>query len=67
MIFLDMVQKYIGSEGETPRLHRMGGSEWAKAKADWYHPTISREDAYLGKRKHDSDSSRKELTEKRWW
>ena len=41
--------------------------EWAKAKADWYDPTISREDAYLGKRKHDSDSSRKELTEKRWW
>jgi hypothetical protein len=38
--------------------------EWAKAKADWYDPTISREDAYLGKRKHDSDSSRKELTEK---
>lgn len=28
-----LLQKYIGSEGETPRLHKMGGTEWAKAKA----------------------------------
>ncbi|MBQ3970574.1 MAG: transcription-repair coupling factor [Selenomonadaceae bacterium] len=28
-----LLQKYIGSEGETPRLHRMGGTEWARAKA----------------------------------
>jgi transcription-repair coupling factor (superfamily II helicase) len=28
-----LLQKYIGSEGEVPRLHRMGGTEWAKAKA----------------------------------
>ena len=28
-----LLQKYIGSEGETPRLHRMGGTEWIKAKA----------------------------------
>ena len=28
-----LLQKYIGSEGETPRLHRMGGTEWVKAKA----------------------------------
>ena len=28
-----LLQKYIGSEGETPRLHRMGGTEWLKAKA----------------------------------
>lgn len=30
---VQLLQKYIGSEGEVPRLHRMGGSEWAKAKA----------------------------------
>ncbi|MBQ2410636.1 MAG: transcription-repair coupling factor, partial [Selenomonadaceae bacterium] len=28
-----MLQKYIGSEGEIPRLHRMGSTAWAKAKA----------------------------------
>ena len=28
-----LLQKYIGSEGETPRLHRMGGTDWLKAKA----------------------------------
>lgn len=26
-----LLQKYIGSEGETPRLSKMGGSEWIKA------------------------------------
>jgi transcription-repair coupling factor (superfamily II helicase) len=28
-----LLQKYIGAEGEAPRLHRMGGTEWAKAKS----------------------------------
>ncbi|MDY4474609.1 transcription-repair coupling factor [Mitsuokella sp.] len=28
-----LLQKYIGTEGEVPRLHRMGGTEWVKAKA----------------------------------
>lgn len=28
-----LLQKYIGSEGDVPRLHKMGGSEWNKAKA----------------------------------
>jgi transcription-repair coupling factor (superfamily II helicase) len=27
-----MVQKYLGSEGEPPRLSRLGGTEWARAK-----------------------------------
>lgn len=27
-----LLQKYIGSEGEVPRLHKMGGTEWNKAK-----------------------------------
>ncbi|MDR3589695.1 MAG: transcription-repair coupling factor [Negativicutes bacterium] len=29
---VQLLQKYIGSEGEVPRLHRMGGSDWLKAK-----------------------------------
>ena len=28
-----LLQKYIGAEGEVPRLSRMGGTEWVKAKA----------------------------------
>lgn len=29
---LDMVQKYIGSEGKSPRVSKLGGTEWTKAK-----------------------------------
>ena len=30
---LDLVQKYIGSEGKSPKVNKLGGSEWQKAKA----------------------------------
>lgn len=30
---LDLVQKYIGSEGKTPKVNKLGGAEWQKAKA----------------------------------
>lgn len=30
---LDMIQKYIGSEGKAPKLNKLGGSEWVKVKA----------------------------------
>lgn len=29
---VQLLQKYIGSEGDAPRLHKMGGSDWLKAK-----------------------------------
>ena len=29
---LDLVQKYIGSEGNAPKVSKLGGSEWSKAK-----------------------------------
>ena len=29
---MDMVQKYIGSEGHTPKLSKLGSLDWAKAK-----------------------------------
>jgi transcription-repair coupling factor (superfamily II helicase) len=28
-----LIQKYLGGEGEAPRLSRLGGAEWAKAKS----------------------------------
>ena len=30
---LDLVQKYIGSEGKTPKVNKLGSAEWTKAKA----------------------------------
>ncbi|WP_070001080.1 transcription-repair coupling factor [Cellulosilyticum sp. I15G10I2] len=30
---MDMVQKYIGAEGKTPKLNKIGGVEWKKSKA----------------------------------
>jgi len=29
---LDMVQKYIGSEGKNPKINKLGSAEWSKAK-----------------------------------
>lgn len=29
---IDLVQKYVGSEGKEPRLYKLGGAEWAKVK-----------------------------------
>lgn len=30
---LDLIQKYIGSEGKAPKVNKLGGSDWAKTKA----------------------------------
>lgn len=30
---MDMIQKYIGGEGRAPKLNKLGGNEWVKAKA----------------------------------
>jgi len=30
---LDLIQKYVGNEGNAPRLNRLGGGEWKKTKA----------------------------------
>ncbi|MBP2665303.1 MAG: mfd [Firmicutes bacterium] len=30
---VQLLQKYIGSEGEAPKLSRLGGTDWAKVKA----------------------------------
>ncbi len=30
---IDMVQKYVGSEGKEPKLYKLGGSEWKKVKS----------------------------------
>lgn len=35
--------------------------EWAKAKADWYDPTIAKEDDFFGKREHSKPEDKKKL------
>jgi transcription-repair coupling factor (superfamily II helicase) len=30
---LDLIQKYIGADGKIPRLHKLGGTDWAKTKS----------------------------------
>ena len=30
---IDMVQKYVGQEGRTPSLHRLGTAEWSRVKS----------------------------------
>ncbi len=29
---IDLVQKYVGSEGKEPKLYKFGGTEWTKVK-----------------------------------
>lgn len=41
--------------------------EWAKAKADWYDPTVAKDDVYFGKREHEKDAEKKELEHKDYW
>ena len=43
--------------------------EWAKAKADWYDPTIAKEDGFFGVREHEEEPNRKKLEHAgyRWW
>ncbi len=38
--------------------------KWAKEKADWYDPTIAREDECLGKRDHGKNRDEKDLDKK---
>ncbi len=30
---IDLVQKYVGSEGKEPKLYKLGGTEWKKVKS----------------------------------
>lgn len=41
--------------------------EWAKAKADWYDPTIAKEDDIFGKREHEKNKDQKKLEHAGYW
>lgn len=41
--------------------------EWAKAKADWFDPTVARKDEFFGKREHEKDAETKKLKYYGYW
>jgi hypothetical protein len=47
----------------------MAWIKWAKAKADWYDPTMAREDEFFGKRDHKKNADQKKLEHAgyKWW
>lgn len=62
------IRRYIAAveAAEILDLQTMKWLEWAKAKADWYDPTIARDDEIFGKRRHGSNADKKKL-EHRWY
>lgn len=40
---------------------------WAKAKADWYDPTVAAKDEFFGERKHKENQERKKLEKRYYW
>ena len=40
--------------------------EWAYKKADWFDPTVAREDELLGKREHELNPDQKKLDKQIW-
>lgn len=57
------IRQYIASveasESATPET--LAWIEWAKEKADWFDPTIAKEDGILGQRKHSLPEDLKKL------
>ncbi|WGU96464.1 hypothetical protein QJQ58_09620 [Paenibacillus dendritiformis] len=65
------IRRYIAAVEASRNLDpkTMEWIEWAKAKADWYDPTIDREDEFFGKRDHKKNADQKKLERNgyKWW
>ena len=62
------IRRYIAAYQDThPDEDISEWLEWANAKADWYDPTISREDEFLGKRNHSKDNDAKTPKYSGYW
>jgi len=65
------IRRYISAVEASGNLdsQTMEWAEWAKAKADWYDPTIARKDEFFGKREHEKNTTQKKLerTSYKWW
>lgn len=65
------IRRYIAAVESSGTLDpkKMEWVEWAKAKADWYDPTIARKDEFFGKRDHNKNADQKKLERygNKWW
>lgn len=62
------IRHYISAVESSKELDEktLSWIEWAKAKADWFDPTIAREDEIFGKRDHEENDDQKELEHARY-
>ena len=58
--YVEAIRANPGNDGADPEW-----LNWASKKADWFDPTVAREDELLGKRHHADDPDQKKL-ERRW-
>lgn len=63
------IRRYVAAVEATGKIdeNKLAWIEWANNKADWYDPTIARDDEFLGKREHTKDKEKKELKRPGWW
>ena len=40
---------------------------WARAKADWYDPTVAAKDEFFGEREHEKSKEQKKLEKRYYW
>lgn len=62
------IRRYVSAvERAQPDQDLFEWASWARSKADWYDPTIAKEDELLGKREHGISQEKKELKHKGYW
>ena len=62
------IRSYVSAmEKAHPEQDLSEWASWARSKADWYDPTIAKEDEFLGKRKHEKNPKDKGPEHKSYW
>lgn len=60
-----LIRAYVAALEESGNLDSDNRAwvEWAKQKADWFDPTVARNDELFGKREHEKEAATKALKE----
>ena len=62
------IRSYVSTmEKAHPEQDLSEWAAWARAKADWYDPTIAKEDEFFGKREHGKNQKEKGPEHKGYW
>lgn len=62
------IRSYVSAvERAQPDQDLSEWASWARSKADWYDPTIAKEDELFGKREHGISQEKKEPKRKEYW